>query len=108
MSTRQIRKRLERLAQRFELRDDGKITLEQLCRSLWRADKQRYLAQWRKTSGAFHYAIRTRRRQTESTRAAWEIDMILNLRKTLRLSGFDVVGRDENQAVLGVVPVHLL
>ena len=50
MSTRQIRKRLERLAQRFEIRDDGTITLEQLCRSLWRADKQRYLAQMGKTS----------------------------------------------------------
>ena len=27
----------------------GPITLEQLCRDLWRADKQRYLAHWGKT-----------------------------------------------------------
>ena len=50
MSTRQIRKRIERLAQRFELRYAGTVTLEQLCRDLWRADKQRYLAQMGKTS----------------------------------------------------------
>ena len=83
MSTRQIRKRLERLAQRFDLRDDATITLEQLCRDLWRADKQRYLAQCAGKPSGRHFITQFEREDAERNRAErpGKIEMVLNLRR---------------------------
>jgi RNA polymerase-interacting CarD/CdnL/TRCF family regulator len=47
----------------------GPITLEQLCRDLWRADKQRYLAKMGKT-GAQLFIKQFEREDAERNRAA--------------------------------------
>jgi len=45
MSTRQILKRVAKLEDLICPRSDGNtsITLEELCRSMWRSDKQRFM-----------------------------------------------------------------
>ena len=83
MSTRQIRKRLERLAQRFELRYAGTVTLEQLCRDLWRADKQRYLVQCAGKPSGRHFITQFERQDAERNRVErpGKIEMVLNPRR---------------------------
>jgi hypothetical protein len=43
MSTRQIRKRVEKVEEKVCPEHDGSYTLEELCRMLWRQDKRGYL-----------------------------------------------------------------
>ena len=42
MSTRQIVKRVEKVAALIRPRSDGFFTLEELCRSLWRQGKEEF------------------------------------------------------------------
>ena len=39
MSLQSIRKRVERFEEKVGTKDDGLITLEELCRAVWRQDK---------------------------------------------------------------------
>lgn len=43
MSTRRIRKRLEKVEDRISPPDDGTYTLEEACRAIWQEDKRKYL-----------------------------------------------------------------
>ena len=43
MSTRQLLKRIEKVHGRmFPKRDDGTLTLEELCRAIWREDENQF------------------------------------------------------------------
>lgn len=39
---RQLRKRLEKAEDRLRPQDDNQVTVEELCRLMWRADRRKY------------------------------------------------------------------
>ena len=49
MSAASIKRRLKNLEQKLSAPDDGTFTLEELCRSIWRADKRQFLTLARET-----------------------------------------------------------
>jgi hypothetical protein len=50
MNARNIRNRLLRIERKIQPEHDGAITLEALCRSMWRADKRKFLEMAKGTS----------------------------------------------------------
>jgi hypothetical protein len=49
MSAASIKKRLKKIERQLYAPDDGTFTLEQLCRSMWHADKKDFLELARQT-----------------------------------------------------------
>lgn len=48
MSTRQIRRRVEKLEERYPRKDPNSYTLEELFRKMWREDKENYMRETKK------------------------------------------------------------
>ena len=55
MSTHQIQNRVRRIEAEVRPKDDGTYTLEELARSLWKRDRQRYLEMAKGDSVLHHF-----------------------------------------------------